>query len=569
MREMGAESVADVLAASSELYIRRYSGGLATLSQRGQSASSTLILLDGHRIASPSLGQLDLSLLPSLILTSVEISAGPGSAAYGSDAVGGVVHLLSGIYEDGHAQSPLRLKMSRGSYGKHLMSVAASHRRGRVVGTLATEYDASTGDYPYRNKALFPPREVPLRDAEMMHRAAFGSLSLVQANGRWSLAALYNDSERGLPAIHSTLPSQERQWDEYLRIWSHGSQRFSWGTLRMSGLAQVGALRYQNGRIKIDDTGRTFISTATIETTLTPKHRWQVGGGLEGGYGKATHPSLSKDAQERHAAAFAQATATYGPLTLYPALRQDLYLRADAQSQVALSPRLGANVRLLPGVHAKASLGRAYRVPTFNDRYWQPGGKPLLRPERSWTADAGVQTAVQSASAELTAFVSRNTDEIIWAPTQAGYWAPDNVRRRVLRGLEASLAARFGLTRRAGASAGVHYTYTSAGSAADMRLIPRNQLKGHLTLRLFTPNQACRLTLFSSIRFTGAQAISSEDTANAFVLVDNQLRLHLPLNEHTLVVGLASENTLGTRYEFLPSQPMPPRQLRLDVTLTL
>ena len=251
-----------------------------------------------------------------------------------------------------------------------------------------------------------------------------------------------------------------------------------------------------------------------------------------------------------------------GPL---PCILHSARMFTCERPQVALSPRLGASVRLLRRVHAKASLGRAFRVPTFNDRYWQPGGKPLLRPERSCTADAGVQ----SASAELTAFVSHNTDEIIWAPTQAGYWAPDNVRQRILRGLEASLAARFGLTRRAGASAGVHYTCTSAGSAADMRLIPRNQLKGHLTVRLFTPNQARHLTLFSSIRFTGTQAISSEDSAHAFVLVDNQLRLHLPLKEHALVVGLASENALNTRYEFLPSQPMPPRQLRLDVTLTL
>ncbi len=98
----------------------------------------------------------------------------------------------------------------------------------------------------------------------------------------------------------------------------------------MSGLAQVGALRNQNGRIRIDDTGRTFIGTATIEATLAPRLSWQVGGGLEGGYGKATHPSLAKDAQEKHAAAFAQATATYGPLALYSALRQDVYLRAAA-----------------------------------------------------------------------------------------------------------------------------------------------------------------------------------------------------------------------------------------------
>ncbi len=115
LREMGSETVADALTQHSELYVRRYSSGLATLSQRGQLSSSTLILLDGHRIASPSLGLIDLSLLPSLILSAIEITAGPGSSSYGRDALGGVVHLQIGLGDTLQNVSPLRLRMSSGS----------------------------------------------------------------------------------------------------------------------------------------------------------------------------------------------------------------------------------------------------------------------------------------------------------------------------------------------------------------------------------------------------------------------------------------------------------------------
>ena len=58
-----AQTVADVLEARTGLFVKRYGGGLATLSLRGTSSTHTLLLLDGLRIADPQSGQVDLSLL--------------------------------------------------------------------------------------------------------------------------------------------------------------------------------------------------------------------------------------------------------------------------------------------------------------------------------------------------------------------------------------------------------------------------------------------------------------------------------------------------------------------------
>jgi len=551
IEEMGAATVDQVLSAQSTIYIRHYSGGLATLSQRGQSASSTLILLDGHRIASPSLGQLDLSLLPSTLLNAIEITDGPGSASYGRDALGGMIHLHTG-----HTDNPsLQVQIRTGSFGKRTMNLAASHRRGKMAGRLAAEYDTFTGDYPYLNKGFFPPRTVPLTGAARTRRSLYGSMSY----GQWRLATWYSDAERGLPDVHSTLPSQEQQWDKHLRLWAQGTLPFTWGTLRVSGLAQWGALRYQNERIKLDNTGRTLISTITADASFAPHHRWQTSTGLEGGYGRAGHPSLSDDAQEKHGAIFIQGTGDYGALWLYPSLRQDVYLRPGEKSLTALSPRIGANLRLTSRFHAIASFGRAFRVPTFNDRFWVPGGNPLLKPERSWTLEAGLRAQHRFLSSELTVFRSHNKDRIVWSRTDAGYWAPENLLEQTLRGVTTSLSTKVEFAERMTASASVHYTHTTP----QARLIPQHQVKGLCTLRFG------HLSLYTSIRYTGAQQVSSEDALNAFLIMDNHLRIAWPVNERTLGMGLRVENTLNTYHEFLPSHPMPPRLWRLDVTLTL
>jgi iron complex outermembrane recepter protein len=62
---------------------------------RGLGASSTLTLLDGHRLASASYGTgVDLSMIPLSAVERIEVLTDGSSAVYGSDAVGGVVNII-------------------------------------------------------------------------------------------------------------------------------------------------------------------------------------------------------------------------------------------------------------------------------------------------------------------------------------------------------------------------------------------------------------------------------------------------------------------------------------------
>jgi outer membrane receptor protein involved in Fe transport len=68
------------------------SGG-SNLNLRGLEARRTLVLMDGHRLGpSNKFGTVDVSVIPEMLVSSVEAVTGGASAAYGADAVAGVVN---------------------------------------------------------------------------------------------------------------------------------------------------------------------------------------------------------------------------------------------------------------------------------------------------------------------------------------------------------------------------------------------------------------------------------------------------------------------------------------------
>jgi outer membrane receptor protein involved in Fe transport len=70
-------------------------GGQINPDLRGLGASRTLVLIDGRRhVPTATTGSVDLKIVPTLLVDRVEVVTGGASAAYGSDAVAGVVNIV-------------------------------------------------------------------------------------------------------------------------------------------------------------------------------------------------------------------------------------------------------------------------------------------------------------------------------------------------------------------------------------------------------------------------------------------------------------------------------------------
>jgi iron complex outermembrane recepter protein len=115
----------------------------SAINLRGLGASSTLVLLNGHRMAPAVQGtQVDVSSIPLAAIERVEILTDGASAIYGSDAVGGVVNIITKKDYDGADTSARFGSVTSGS--RHEETIAQ---------TLGKSWDSGnvTGTFQYQN----------------------------------------------------------------------------------------------------------------------------------------------------------------------------------------------------------------------------------------------------------------------------------------------------------------------------------------------------------------------------------------------------------------------------------
>ncbi|MFB6097542.1 MAG: TonB-dependent receptor plug domain-containing protein, partial [Salinibacter sp.] len=555
IRTSGASSVATLLEERAGTFVRRYGAtGLATPALRGTGASQTILLLDGQRITDPQIGHLDLSLLPTALLQSVRVMHGPASPLHGSNGLGGAIQLRTVRPGPGLTT---RLVLEGGAFGERGGSLLVGGALAPATSALvAADYQSTDGDFPYTDESRFPPATVRRRNADRTRRTLYGSVRSRVGAHRLRLSGWLTRAERGIPPTSSTAPAQARQWDTQLRLWARDRLPLGPGHLSVQGLAQRTRLRYADPSRNLDQTGRTTLTSLEATLRRPVSAGWTVAGGLSGSYARARHPKLAATAHQEHLAAFVEGTAQYGPLTLYPALRTDLYWMPDGHSQRATSPRLGLNWQPIPGrpgLHVKAQVGRAFRVPTFNDRYWQPGGNPTLRPERSWGGDLGVRVDRPHGFAEVTVFGQWRRDQIVWKPTGRGYWAPTNVGRVRALGVEATLKGAWNLSPHLGFRGGLTYTFTDARNRTDpqagsynepLRYVPRSLTKLYSTLS-WGP-----VAFDLNARYTGRRYVTSDGSQflDAYVLLDAQLRVAHDVGGVRSELSFALDNALDTEY---------------------
>ncbi|MGB3545056.1 TonB-dependent receptor, partial [Rubrivirga sp.] len=176
----GARTVADALEARTAVFVKRYGpGGLASLSLRGTGASQTLVLLDGHRITDPQLGQLDLSLLPAAAVDGLEVAHGPASALYGTDGIGGVIQVRTHRPRGRSA----RIDVRTGAWGERGGSFLVADNRPGLSAVVAFDHDQGDGDYLYTDSTRFDQETRtlgvtgPRSNADIRRDALFGKLA--------------------------------------------------------------------------------------------------------------------------------------------------------------------------------------------------------------------------------------------------------------------------------------------------------------------------------------------------------------------------------------------------------
>ncbi len=134
----------------------------SAVSIRGMGGNGTLVLIDGKRIAGETQGPYEMDRIPADMIERIEIVKGPMSTLYGSDALGGVINIIT--KKAGQEKLAMDLDVSGGMNNEGdgetaRASVNAQGRTGKLGYALFADYNKTrpyTQTETYHSKALNP-----------------------------------------------------------------------------------------------------------------------------------------------------------------------------------------------------------------------------------------------------------------------------------------------------------------------------------------------------------------------------------------------------------------------------
>jgi len=114
IEDTGATTFTGLLQSIPSVSFEGGQGNLRALRLRGNEASHTLLLLDGHKVTITG-GQPNLAVIPLDQIERIEITKGPFSSLYGPGAIGGVIHVFTD--KDVNSITSSKIDISSGSKG--------------------------------------------------------------------------------------------------------------------------------------------------------------------------------------------------------------------------------------------------------------------------------------------------------------------------------------------------------------------------------------------------------------------------------------------------------------------
>jgi len=193
-------------------------GSTTTVRLRGADAGHTLVLIDGIRVNDPSTdaGEFDFSNLSAVDIERIEVLRGPQSAIYGSDAIGGVINIIT---RKGNGPPRVSIGVEGGSYGTKAGRAAVSGSEGPVSYAFsATGFDtAGFSRYGYRIGRVEDVLTSPLEADGAKRLGAAGRVSVAvspdvefEIGGYTSHNKVELDNDPGFDALPDG-PSSARQ----------------------------------------------------------------------------------------------------------------------------------------------------------------------------------------------------------------------------------------------------------------------------------------------------------------------------------------------------------------------
>ncbi len=598
MRRLGATNVADVLKFMNGVTVRDYGGvgGLKTVAIRGMGAQHTAVVYDGVPIGDCQSGQVDIGRFSTDNLDAVQLTIGQGDDIYRTARImasAGAVSLDAKLPHKNSFGAVARV----GSYGLYQANAQVSRLLGdKWSVSLFGDYMTSDGDYSFSMKDVKAKRN----NSDVKSVRGEGNISY-NSNGRHMVRAKTYGyySSRGLPG--SVVVDNPMSNERLLSRNMFGQLFYEYIPSSQFKMKAYAKYNYTYDKNTLHRAAGDIVQNEYVqrESNISLTAKWTPVGLRNFAFAFSSelfHNSLSATtthvtmaARPKRTTLLSALSARYYAGDKFTATAALCYVHADEKADVgAVAP---SRERFSPSLslsfypfgnnfYVGLSYKETYRLPTFNDLYYQQVGNYMLRPEKSrmLNVEAACKKTFEGWVRELVvsgdAYCGHIKDKIVAVPG-IFIWKMSNVDRVALSGVDVNISSMLEFGKGYSAKAVAAYSYMHAVDDTEGSLVYGDQIiytprhSGSVSATLEMPIVDAGYSLvWSGLRYRLPQNIASNEV-DAYMDHTVWLSRDWIFGGCSIVSKFEIQNILNENYEIIRYYPMQGRSVRFSILITI
>lgn len=554
--EQNNGSLTDLLLINSSIYFKENGAGMVSSpSFRGTTAQQTSVLWNGISVNSLFLGQTDFNSISYKEFSEIAIKPGGGSVLYGSGAIGGTIHLNNNINFKDHLNNTLQL--GYGSFNTFKLNNNFNLSKGKWFAEINVNRNQSQNDF-----------DVKKRDWKNKNAGFFSnSLSTTlgyKINKQNSLAiysTFFNDERHfSLVSEFQTPTKYQNAYNRNLLHWKNEGEKHK-SNARIAFLNEsykyfnnLPTTDFSSGKVnsiiaKYDFEyfiSRNFSLNAILDYT---NHK---GSGINSGVKNAKQEIFSYALLANH--------------KLSEKLGYELGLKQEVNNSYENPLLYSAGIYFSPAsiYEIKLNGSKNFRIPTFNDIFWEPGGNKNLQPETSFQLDLRNEFRFQNLQFGLNTYYTQIQNMLQWIPNNTGTWEAQNLKNVEIKGAEFDLKYQWNIEKHRINFQG-SFAYTkSQDKQLKKQLIytPFHKIAGQIGYNYHRFSLGIQSVYNGKVYTTATNDFSSQ--INSYALINTNIQYHFGKKIKQTVL-FEVKNVTDVNYQNVINRPMPGRNFNVQL----
>ena len=441
-------------------------GQTSSVFTRGTNNGHTLILIDGVRISSATLGSTSFGSLSVTQIERIEVVKGPRASLWGADAVGGVIQIFTkklqsgeGVVSVGFGSNGLKKADASVGLGNNEHSLTLSVAGQESDGFSATDATGQEDDDGYDRYSFAVNGQSKVSDE-----------LLLNLTSRWEKGGNEYDSlfsktsmpEAEFENFHVGVNAQLTQGDFYSEV-SAATSANSSDTLKKG-------VKSSEFTTKRDQASVLASYQIADQTSVTGGVDWYV---------EKVSGTTSYDVAKRDVlAGYVQGRHQVGDVFFEAAVRRDDIENVKAQTTY----NAAAGYQFSDTLIVSLSRATGFKAPSFNDLYYPSNfgyeGNVNVLPENSVSNELLIRKKYSQGQLEVSFYQSDVEDLIDWQKAEDGFTRPTNVAQAEIEGIDVNWSMNTGAFNHV-----VALSYVESKDAIKNTPLPRRpELTGNYTV---------------------------------------------------------------------------------------